>query len=274
MSFQLVRPRPTRILVLNPNSSQSMTDGLKPVINSVDLGPTVEIHTYTAPSPSPPSINDADDILTSTDVVCRDLPEWDPAEPPRWDGVLVACFSVHPLVARFAPLVAAVNIFEAAVLRAMSLTYVHRGDKWGIVTTGKFWEEHLTEGVAEILGTGVPSGSGAKVPGGERFAGVESTGLNASDFHHGVDPAVVTKKIREATQRLLAKGTRDCRVSCIVMGCAGMAGLEETIRSAVCETEGEKFAYGVLHVVDGVRAGIVQIDQMIKDSRLRPRQAY
>lgn len=182
--------------------------------------------------------------------------------------MLVACFSVHPLVARFAPNVCAANIFEAGVLRAMALTYVHRGDKWGIVTTGKFWEEHLSEGVAEILGS--PSGV---APGGDRFAGVESTGLNASDFHHGVDPAEITKKIREATHRLLAKGTRDCRVSCIIMGCAGMAGLEETIRSAVCEKEGEWFAYGVLHVVDGVRAGIVQIDQMIKDSRLRPRQA-
>lgn len=38
MPTQLVRPKPTRILVLNPNSSQSMTDGLKPVIDSVDLG--------------------------------------------------------------------------------------------------------------------------------------------------------------------------------------------------------------------------------------------
>lgn len=182
----------------------------------------------------------------------------------------MACFSVHPLVGQFArhdPHMPVTGIFEASVLKAMSLTSVQRGEKWGIVTTGKFWEEHLSNGVAHELG--VPADSLGPQ---SRFAGVESTGLNASDFHHGVDPAVVTKKIREATQRLLAKGTIDRPVTCIVMGCAGMAGLEETIRSTVCESKGEEFAYEWLHVIDGVRAGIVQIDQMIKDHRLRPRQ--
>ena len=188
----------------------------------------------------------------------------------------MACFSVHPLVGslrRFAPAsLATTGIFEAGILAAMALTDRWRGERWGIVTTGKFWEEHLSSGVVrELTGSAdtTQGGLGPVAP----FAGVESTGLNASDFHHGVDPAVVTKKIKEATKRLLARSSPDGMVTCIVMGCAGMAGLEETIRSAACEERGEAFAYETLHIVDGVRAGLVQVNQMIKNFRLRPRQS-
>lgn len=147
------------------------------------------------------------------------------------------------------------GIFEGSILAALSLLESH--EKWGIVTTGKFWEKHLTDGAIDFLG-GYPSTTNSK------FAGVESTGLNASDFHHGVDPAVVKQKLKEATQRLLAKPG----VKCIVMGCAGMAGLEEIIRLAACEVKGNKFAYSKLLVMDGILAGIMQTELAIKYQRL------
>lgn len=148
------------------------------------------------------------------------------------------------------------GIFEASVLAAIPL--LHQGQKWGIVTTGKFWEAHLYDGVGAFLG--------AKTDTNAKFAGVESTGLNASDFHHGVDPAVVRQKLKAATKRLLDAGD----VTVVVMGCAGMAGLEEIIREAASEERGEEFAYETLHVIDGVRAGIMQVDHMIRNQRLRP----
>ncbi|KAK8099660.1 uncharacterized protein PG998_012901 [Apiospora kogelbergensis] len=269
MPVEAARPRPVRILVLNPNSSKSMTEGLIPVINSVDLGPGVEVHTFTAPAPAPASINNAEDIAASLAPALNQVVDDDCYQ---WDGILVACFSVHPLLQAFADraLGPATGIFEAGVRAATMLTSHQRngrwGDRWGIVTTGKFWEEHLRRGVVCEL-TGDPDTPlGPK----SRFAGVESTGLNASDFHHGVDPAVVTEKIKDATKRLLTRSTT--RVTCIVMGCAGMAGLEDTIRSAASEVYDDRFAYGILHVVDGVRAGLVQINQMIKDERLRPKR--
>ncbi|KAK8073245.1 hypothetical protein PG994_004144 [Apiospora phragmitis] len=179
-----------------------MTDGLRPVINSVDLGPNTEVHTFTAPAPSPASINDAQDIMASFGAAWQSFKE--SGEPNgRWDGVLVACFSVHPLVGQLEalfPSVAVTGIFEASVLTAVSLARQSRDEHWGIVTTGKFWEEHLSSGVAEYLGGSDYLGKLST------FAGVESTGLNASDFHHGVDPAVVTQRIREATGRLLERG--------------------------------------------------------------------
>lgn len=194
-----------------------------------------------------------------------------------FDGVLVACFSVHPLVpilqtGQQGPSCPAVTgIFEASILAALSL--LKPKEQWGIVTTGKFWEEHLYDGVGQYLGALPGPGDPPLWPDrkprwcNEKFAGVQSTGLNASDFHDGVDPAVVRKKLKEATKRLLRK--RD-GVACIVMGCAGMAGLEEIIREAASELRGEKFAYEELHVIDGVRAGIMQIETMIKHQRQRP----
>lgn len=254
----LVRGQTTKILVLNPNSSQAMTEGMKSVINAVDLPPSTEIHTYTAPASSPASINDGTDIAASTEAVLTNIH----SVQDSYDGILVACFSVHPLVqklqaARKTP-GSVTGIFESSIVTAMTL--LEEGQKWGVVTTGKFWEQHLSDGVKHFIGA-------KETDNNTKFAGVESTGLNAGDFHHGVSPEVVREKLKAATKRLLAKGD----VTVIVMGCAGMAGLEENIRSAAAEEKGEAFAYEQLHVVDGVRAGIMLVDTAIKHQRLRRR---
>ncbi|KAI1276799.1 hydantoin racemase [Xylaria sp. FL0933] len=259
MSITLVRGLGSRILLLNPNSSSTMTDGMKTVFNDIDLPyQSTEVYTYTGPSNCPASINDGDDIQKSTDAV---LADFDAAG--RYNGIVVACFSVHPLVRKLqlssGPSCAVTGIFEASVLAGISL--LSPGQKWGIVTTGKFWEKHLADGVKAFLGADVSDEN-------VKFAGVESTGLNASDFHHGVDPAIVRQKMKEATKRLLNAG----EVHVIVMGCAGMAGLEDIIREAANDEQGEEFAYSTLHVIDGVRAGVLQVEQMIRNQRLRPGQ--
>lgn len=186
-----------------------------------------------------------------------------------YDAVLVACYSVHPLVQRLAranPHLAVTGIFEASVLATLSLLgppLVSDGDgggeesrMWGVVTTGKFWEAHLSDGVKHLLGQ-------KREETNFKFGGVESTGLNAGDFHGGVDPAVVRQKLKEATQRLLSKGP----VECVVMGCAGMAGLEDIIRDATKEKFGKEQA-DKLFVVDGVLAGVGLLEQTVKNRRL------
>ncbi|CAJ2502165.1 Uu.00g095590.m01.CDS01 [Anthostomella pinea] len=257
MATKLVRGRATRILVLNPNSSQSMTDGMEAVVHSIDLPYSTEIYTYTGPPDAPASINDGHDIQKSTEAVLGDLGD---TLHDCYQGIVVACFSVHPLVPKIqsshGQSTAVTGIFEASILAAMSL--LGPGQQWGILTTGKFWEEHLADGVNAFLGV---DGKGPTA----KFAGVESTGLNASDFHHGVDPVVVREKLITATKRLLQGGN----TTCIVMGCAGMAGLKDTIRTAAKEQRGEHFAYVVLHVIDGVRAGIMEVERMIRHQRQR-----
>ena len=202
-------------------------------------------------------------MALSADVVSGDLK----GKLDDYDAVLVACYSVHPLVQRLGrdnPHLAVTGIFEASVLAALSLLGPPtegegEGGKermWGVVTTGKFWEQHLGDGVRHFLGQG-------KGEGNFKFGGVESTGLNAGDFHGGVDPAVVRQKLREATQRLLSKGP----VECVVMGCAGMAGLEDIIRDATREKYGEGQAEK-LFVVDGVLAGVGLLETTVKNRRM------
>jgi Asp/Glu/hydantoin racemase len=218
---------------------------------------STEVYTYTAPEKSPASINDGDDVLTSAKVVDGDLAETGILQ--QYDAVLVACFSVHPLIGMLAERdgefskLAVTGIFEASILACLSL--LRPGNKWGIVTTGKFWEDHLSQGVNEFLGAGSHDLN-------TKFAGVETTGLNAGDFHGGVDPEVVQQKMRDATARLLDKGDLEC----VVMGCAGMAGLEEIIRSVAHEKYGSAQAKQLL-VIDGMRAGVGLLEQMIRSKR-------
>lgn len=172
----------------------------------------------------------------------------------KYDAILVACFSVHSLVTaltQWHPTVT--GIFEASLMTALSLINPKGAEQWGIVTTGKFWEKHLTDGVNEFLGQ-LPESSG----GNKKFAGVYSTGLNAGDFHR-VSPEEVRAKLREATTKLLQSGN----VTCVVMGCGGMAGLEDIIRSTAADVYSKERAEK-LYIVDGVKAGVLQLEQTIR----------
>lgn len=169
--------------------------------------------------------------------------------------MLVACYSVHPLVQKLShdfPSAAVTGIFEASILTAQLLLRPHSDEKWGIVTTGTFWDAHLSTGVKSFLGTeGQP----------QTFAGVFTTGLNAGDFHH-VPEEEVTRRLTQATKKLLETGN----VRCVVMGCAGMAGLERIIRSAAADVQGAE-ASRALYVVDGVKAGMLQLEQAMQSKR-------
>lgn len=206
---------------------------------------------YTAPKESPASIDNADHIKASTQVVWANLEATSILED--YDGVLVACYSKHDLVQKIQtalPGLPVTGIFEASLLASLPLVRPGRG--WGIVTTGKFWEAHLADAIGSFLGTG-----------SDGFLGVQSTGLVAGDFHGDVPPDVIRDKLKAATKRLLAEGDPDC----ILMGCGGMAGLEEVIRTAVREEQGERTAKDV-YVVDGVRAGVGVLEQMVRNKRM------
>lgn len=174
-----------------------------------------------------------------------------------FDAILVACFSVHTLVSTLSSMTSAAvtGIFEASILTSLSLIAPPGGNElWGIVTTGAFWERHLNDGVNAFLG----QGSGQK---NERFAGTFSSGLTAGDFHT-VSPEQVQEKLKDATVRLL----KSANVRCVVMGCGGMAGLENIIRDAAVEVYGADRG-SHLYIIDGVRAGLVQLHQIVTSRR-------
>jgi Asp/Glu/hydantoin racemase len=145
------------------------------------------------------------------------------------------------------------GIFEASVLTSLSLIDEEYG--FGIVSTGKVWEKALRDAVVGFLG-----GEGS------RFTSCETTGLNASELHD-MDARDVRESMMVATKCLLARGQVGSknydkeddevfsRVQAICLGCAGMVGLEEAVRSACVEVLGERRG-GEVHIVDGVKAGI------------------
>jgi Asp/Glu/hydantoin racemase len=66
--------------------------------------------------------------------------------------------------------------------------------------------------------------------------------------------------MREATARLFSTGMVDV----VVMGCAGMAGLDAIIREVAMEQYGEVTGKMVC-VVDGLKAGIVALEGMVRE---------
>ncbi len=148
----------------------------------------------------------------------------------RHHGFLIACYSKHPLVPLLKGDAAIISgrkpvtgIFEASV--STSLQIIHPDEKFGIVSTGKVWEAVLSKAVVDFLGTGSEAS--------ERFAGVETTGLNATDLHDA--PAEeVRSRIKDAVKRLLAKA----KVGAICLGCAGMSGMDAMVREACVEELG------------------------------------
>ncbi|KAJ9637697.1 hypothetical protein H2201_006790 [Coniosporium apollinis] len=239
------------ILIINPNSTQSMTKALEPLVDELGFKDTAYTF-FTAPS-GPTSINNEDDAAESAEHC---LPHLKPLLDNH-DGFLVACYSQHPLVPQLKnePVVKdgrkpVTGIFEASV--ATSLQLIAPNTTFGIVSTGKVWEAILSDAVVELLGTGEN--------GSKRFAGVETTGLNATELHD-TSAEEVRRRMKDAVRRLLG----EAKVGAICLGCAGMAGMNEMVREACVEELGKEEGDRV-GIVDGVQAGVAWLEGAIRTS--------
>lgn len=122
-----------------------------------------------------------------------------------------------------------VGIFEAGILHAMLL-----GKRFAVVTTG--------HGIKNALIAGVRSFFGAS---SERFAGVVTSGIGVVELREG-DQAHVETRIRDSSAKATALGA-----DVLIMGCAGMAGMESWVKEGVREA-----GLGEVNVVDGAKAGV------------------
>jgi len=86
----------------------------------------------------------------------------------------------------------------------------------------------------------------------EDFVGVHSTGLSAIELH-SVPREEVHRRIAQASADLVENGAR-----VILLGCAGMSGMEEAVRA-----EAQSRGIEVI-VIDGVRAGVVLLEGLVK----------
>ncbi len=213
-----------------------MTEGLEPILADFE-NPRLNLQYLTGPQPSPPSVNDlTTSILSAAHTFPAVLAILASDRSP--DGVLVACFSDHPLVGMLKEHTdkPVIGIFEASIMHALAL-----GQPFGVVTTGKYWEGALTEGVKRIFGSGDLGGA---------FVGVESTGMTALELHDR-PPDVVAAGISAAASRIVGRGART-----IIMGCAGMSGMEKAVRKGCGEER--------VRVVDAVRSGDAILEGLVR----------
>jgi Asp/Glu/hydantoin racemase len=283
MTSKTTTPR-FSVLIINPNTSTQMTDALKPIVENLFYD--VQFDYFTAPSTpvtlpdgriidGVPSIDSGEDSARSA-LHCRLF-----LEPllSKHDAFLVACYSAHPLVGMLKELIDkpqkiagyeeplgkssrrkyATGIFEASVATSLTLISSFRlfddrnlkkcqaTDMFGIITTGSIWKPELTEAVAQMLF----GSSGNEENSMSRFAGVETTGLTASQLHK-TPPEEVRKRMIDATETLLKNAPSP--VTAVCLGCAGMAGMEDAVREG-CVNAYQDRGRSVC-IIDGVVAGV------------------
>ncbi|KAI0327950.1 hypothetical protein GY45DRAFT_1075315 [Cubamyces sp. BRFM 1775] len=228
-----------KLLVINPNSSTSMTEGLVSALRDLEH-PGLVLEYFNAPRFSPPSINDFTTSILSAAHTFNMLngPNLTATDDGSWDAYLVACFSDHPLVGMLREHThkPVLGIFEASIMQALAL-----GKPFGIVTTGKYWEEALTAGVRRIFGSADLGGS---------FVGVQSTGMSAAELHE-VSQDVVADRIAVATSQTVARGART-----VILGCAGMSGMEDAARKGRSGVD--------IRIIDAARSGVTTLEGLVR----------
>jgi len=211
-----------RILVINPNRSVEMTNTIRGMVRPP---PGTMVQYYTS-ADGPPSIDGARTSVQSTMAALHPLIAGNALS--GHDGFLIACYSAHPLVECLREMTSkpVMGIFQASIFWALSL-----GGRFGIVTTNQRWDYILTKSVHDLIGSN------------PAFARVVCTGYTAAEVHGDSNRNQVHRAMAEAAQKLV----KEDRCDIIILGCAGMTGLEQTIREAV----GNRIT-----IIDGVVAGV------------------
>ncbi len=214
-----------RLLVVNPNTSREMTDTIAVAAHAA-AGPGVEVDVV-CPDQGPESIEGRfDEVVSAYWTVERVMRVAD-----IYDGFVVACYGPHAAIGalREATTKPTLGIMEASILHALPL-----GGRFSIVTTSPRWQPLLEEGVRLL---GVES----------RCASIRSSGLAVLDLERR--PA---DEVRERLSGEARHAVEEDGAEVICLGCAGMAGLEEAVKSAT----------GV-PVVDGVQAAVTLVQGLV-----------
>ena len=222
------------IYVVNPNSSTVITEALSASLTP-QTPPGCSTYFVTGPPSAPASIQDVPGSIISAAETYRSLlsssPSADLAQHPA-SGFLIACFSDHPLVGMLrqqCPHKPSIHLLEAAVIHALST-----GTRFGVLTTGRSVVPDVEAGVRKLMGGN-----------SDRYVGTHATGLGVVELQTG-NRDKVEALIRKGAQELVGKGA-----DVIILGCAGMTGMEKLVRSACAEVGEDNVA-----VIDGAKAGL------------------
>ena len=195
------------------------------------LAPHVSLVGFTAPKPAPSAIEGQLDAILSTEACIRALSE-SRDQIRRFDAMLVACFSKHPLVDALKEeyAIPVIGIMEAALYTARMV-----GGRFGIVATGERSKWLQETGVREYGLDGFSIGSVA-------------TGLGVLELETKSRPEVLNR-VKSAAKELVNRGA-----DCVLLGCAGMTDMLEACEHAVVQLDGN--GEGTVNVIDGVVVGI------------------
>ncbi|KAI5958354.1 DCG1 [Candida theae] len=196
-----------KILLVNPNSSANVSHNMRAVLSPPD---GVELETYTAPESAPREITGVETSKTSESIVLDDIKKRNIAD--NYDGFVVCCYSDHPLIRSLAALSGkpVIGIMQATLLYALSNANLQKSF---ILTSTSGWEPILDKGIVDFMG--VDKFPAKKF---QRTIGLDIAVTNlANEEEYG--------KIRIKVADILNEKYKDDEINCVLLGCAGMAGL-------------------------------------------------
>lgn len=192
--------KPKRLLVINPNSTQAVTDGISTALDGFRYagGPLIECVTL---AEGPPGIETQRHVDQVVDPLCALIAQEEEAS----DGFVIACFSDPGLhSARSITTKPVMGISECGFLTAMTL-----GERFGIIA---------------ILPTSIPRHLRIIRQIGlmDRFAGDRALGLGVTEL---ADRTKTYDTMVETGRALKEHDGADV----LILGCAGMAHLREDL---------------------------------------------
>lgn len=190
-----------RIMVINPNSSVSITAHIREVLYRVKR-PDTEL-TVVGVKEAPSAIESDTDVAYAVPGVLRLVQQ---ANTEGYDAVIIACFSDPGLnAAREISEILVLGIEETSLHIAAML-----GRRFTVLTT---LSHRVTKKEQEIKALGL----------WEALASVRPLGLTVSEIERS--PEQTKAQILEVTRRAM----KEDRTEVLVLGCAGMTGYSEEI---------------------------------------------
>lgn len=214
-----------RILLINPNTSDSFTEKVGRIAAQYALSTTKTIAVN--PTSGPRSIESIyDELLSSPGTLEIAMKHMD-----EIDGIVIACYSDHPTVYALREITnkPVMGIAEASMQMACLVGY-----KFSVVTTNREWEPLLMDAVKHY---GLA----------ERCSSVRSTGMAVLDLEE-LSPEETYNKILEASRQAVEQDGAEV----ICLGCAGMAGLDKQLEADLG-----------IPVIDGVSAAVKLLEGMV-----------
>lgn len=193
-----------QVLIFNPNSTESMTDGIVGAARAA-AAPDVQITGMTNPS-GPPSIQGEADGRTATPGVVKAASE---ASAQGYDAMIIACFDDTGL----AEAVEATDIPVIGIGQAAFHTAMLFGGKFSVITTLEVSVPVIEQ---NITAYGMDSAC----------AGVHASGLPVLSLES--DPGAARDVLSNCAREI--SDTDNC--AALVLGCAGMAAFGGGIQAS------------------------------------------